>query len=141
MFIVKIRETIRSFIMYFRLFIFRKILKMKIDKTARISFGAKLDKAAPHRLHIGKYTYIASDCHIMTHDFCRKKREHTYIGDNCFIGVGAIIMCGVSIGNNSIVGAGSIVTKNVPANCIVAGNPAIIIRKDIKTVKYGQLIN
>ena len=50
------------------------------------------------------------------------------IGDNVTIGTHAIIMPGVhSIGNNSIISAGSIVTKQIPDNVIVAGNPAQII--------------
>ena len=50
------------------------------------------------------------------------------IEDNVFIGTGAIVLKGVTIGRNSVVGAGSIVTKNVPPNTIVAGNPAKPIR-------------
>jgi len=49
-------------------------------------------------------------------------------------------MVGVNIGDEVVVGAGSVVTKDVPSNCIVAGNPAIIIKRNIKTKKYGQLI-
>ena len=49
------------------------------------------------------------------------------IGNNVWIGGGAIVMPGVSIGDNAIIGAGSVVTKNVPANTVVAGNPARII--------------
>lgn len=52
----------------------------------------------------------------------------TFIADNVWIGVKSIIMDGVTIGQNSIVGAGSVVTKNVPPNCIVAGVPAKIIK-------------
>lgn len=44
------------------------------------------------------------------------------------IGTGAVIMCGVTIGENAIVGAGSVVTKDVPSMAIVAGNPAKVIR-------------
>ena len=44
------------------------------------------------------------------------------------IGSGAVILCNVTLGENAIVGAGSVVTKNVPANAIVAGNPARVIR-------------
>ena len=51
------------------------------------------------------------------------------ICENVWIGESAIILPGVEIGKNSIIGAGSVVTKNVPENCIVAGNPAKIIKK------------
>ena len=47
----------------------------------------------------------------------------------CWIGANAIILPGVTVGNNSIVGAGSIVTKEVPDNVVVAGNPARIIKE------------
>lgn len=46
------------------------------------------------------------------------------IGDNCFIGINAIILPGVVIGNNSIVGSGSVITRSVAPNSVVAGNPA-----------------
>ena len=52
----------------------------------------------------------------------------TFIGNNVRIGSNSTILP-VKIGNNSIIGAGAVVTKSVPANCIVAGNPAKIIRK------------
>jgi len=51
------------------------------------------------------------------------------IGRNVWIGIHCIIMRGVLIGDNSVVAAGSIVTKSVPANTLVAGNPAIAIRE------------
>lgn len=54
--------------------------------------------------------------------------EDIVIGDNVWIGYGAQIMSGVSIGDNSIVAAGAVVTKDVPANTIVAGVPAKILR-------------
>ena len=50
------------------------------------------------------------------------------LGNNVWIGAGAIILAGVNIGENSIVGAGAVVTKNVMANTVVAGNPAREIR-------------
>lgn len=52
------------------------------------------------------------------------------IGKRCWIGANAVILPGVSLGENVIVGAGAIVTKSFPANVIVAGNPAKIIRKN-----------
>ncbi len=57
------------------------------------------------------------------------KVEQTVIKNGASIGSGATILANVTIGENAIVGAGSVVTKNVPANCIVAGNPAKVLRK------------
>ncbi|HUC28853.1 MAG TPA: acyltransferase [Candidatus Acidoferrum sp.] len=54
--------------------------------------------------------------------------ERTLIRKGASIGSGATILCNVVIGENAIVGAGSIVTRDVPANAIVAGNPARLIR-------------
>src|SRR5579884_143926 len=52
----------------------------------------------------------------------------TVVKRGASIGSGATILCGVTIGENAIVGAGSVVTKDVPANTIVAGNPARVLR-------------
>jgi acetyltransferase-like isoleucine patch superfamily enzyme len=52
-----------------------------------------------------------------------------HIGDNVWIGMNAVVLKGVTIGDNSIVAAGSIVTKDVPPNTIVAGNPARIVKE------------
>ena len=51
------------------------------------------------------------------------------IGDNVWIGMNAVILKGVKIGDNSVVAAGAVVTKSVPANTIVAGNPAVEVKK------------
>lgn len=53
---------------------------------------------------------------------------HTVVEDRASIGTGATILGGVRIGKNAIIGAGAVVTKDVPENAIVAGNPAKIIR-------------
>jgi acetyltransferase-like isoleucine patch superfamily enzyme len=57
------------------------------------------------------------------------KVERTIIKNGASIGTGATILANVTIGENAIVGAGSVVTKSVPANCIVAGNPAKVFRR------------
>lgn len=51
------------------------------------------------------------------------------IGKNCWIGGGAIILPGVTIGDNTTVGSGSVVTKDIPANVFAAGNPCRVIRQ------------
>lgn len=50
------------------------------------------------------------------------------LGDNVWLGGGVIVLPGVTIGDNSVVGAGSVVTKDVPANVVVVGSPARVIK-------------
>lgn len=52
----------------------------------------------------------------------------TVVRKGASIGSGVTLLCSISVGENSIVGAGSVVTKNVPANAIAAGNPARVLR-------------
>lgn len=113
---------------------------MDISKSCRISFGAKLDKTNPRGVHIGEESFVASGAYVLSHDYCRALRVDTYIGKRVFIGMNSIIMPGVTIGDEVVVGAGSIVTKSVPSNCIVAGNPARIIKEGIHTKRYGMLV-
>ncbi len=51
------------------------------------------------------------------------------IGDNVWIGMNAVILKGVHIGDNAIVAAGAVVSRSVPANVVVAGNPAVIVKQ------------
>lgn len=50
------------------------------------------------------------------------------IEDNVWIGGGAIILPGITIGQNSVIGAGSVVTKSIPANCLAVGNPCKVVK-------------
>lgn len=58
-----------------------------------------------------------------------------YLGNNVNVGANATIIGGITIGDNVVVGAGAVVSKSVPANCVVVGNPAYIIRKNGKKVR------
>lgn len=53
----------------------------------------------------------------------------TFVKNGASIGSNSTILCGITIGENALIGAGAVVTKDVPANTIVAGNPAKIIKK------------
>lgn len=138
--ILFIRNRLRLFAIRIQFFVYTKIYRMDIDPSARISFGAKMDKTNPRGVHIASESYIASGVIIFTHDFSRGIHKDTYVGHRCFIGANAIIMCGIYIGDSAIVGSGAVVTRDVPSNCIVAGNPARIIKENIQTKKFGQLV-
>ena len=69
---------------------------------------------------------ISDDGHLQTE--ADWKVEYTVVRRGASIGSGATILSNTSIGENAIVGAGSVVTRDVPANSIVAGNPARVLR-------------
>lgn len=116
-----------------------KIWGMDLHPTCNFSLSAKFDRLYPKGIHIGAYTYIAFGAVILCHDTTRGLYLDTIIGKNCFIGARSIILPGVRISNGCIVGAGSVVTKDVPENCTVAGNPARIIKENIEAGQYGRL--
>lgn len=110
----------------------RKAYKMDLGEGVRIAHKAHLDKSInPRGIHIGDRTWILNGSFVMAHDHCRSLKTDTYIGHDCVIGVGAIIMPGIKIGNEVVIGSGSIVTKDIPDNCIAVGNPAKVIKTDI----------
>lgn len=116
-----------------------KVWGMDIHPTVEMSLSAKFDLTHPKGIHVGAHTYIAFEARLLTHDMTRKKTLPVTIGENCFIGGRSLIMPGVTIGDSCIVGAGSVVTKSVPDNCIVAGNPARILREGVELLSYGRL--
>ena len=64
-------------------------------------------------------------------EFCKTQTAPVIIGNNVWIGGGAIIMPGVTIGNNVVIGAGSIVTKDIPNDVVAYGNPCRVMRKNL----------
>ena len=117
-----------------------------INRTTQMERGLNLDRINPRGIHIGADTIITSKVTILSHFL----RAHiftdkdgntrtkytgevcdTYIGRSCVVGIGATIMGGVKVGDFCIVGAGSVVTKDVPDNTIVAGNPAKVVKEGI----------
>lgn len=89
-------------------------------------------------IYVGDYTMIAPNVVIATagHPILPELREKAYqynmpvhIGRNCWIGAGALIMPGVTIGDNTVIGAGSVVTKDIPANVVAVGNPCRVMRE------------
>lgn len=62
--------------------------------------------------------------------FCKTQTKPVKIGNNVWIGGGAIIMPGVTIGDNVVIGAGSVVTKDIASNKIAYGNPCHVVREN-----------
>ena len=84
------------------------------------------------RVMIGPNVTIATAGHPVDPDLRRKNLQYNkdvHIGENVWIGAGVIIMPGITIGKNTVIGAGSIVTKDIPENCIAVGNPCRVMRE------------
>lgn len=128
-------------------FFLKKVYGINLGKNVKISYKAKLDKSInPKGINIGNNTWILANSYILAHDYCRGfngkgRLFDTYIGSNCVIGINSIIMPGVKIGDQVVVGSGSVVTKDIPDNVVVVGNPAKIIKEKIHINNKGQLVN
>lgn len=62
--------------------------------------------------------------------FCKTQTAPVIIGNNVWIGGGAILLPGVTVGDNVVIGAGSVVTSDIPANSVAYGNPCRVIREN-----------
>lgn len=105
--------------------------KVKIGKNVVILNGFQCMSAGG--LTIEDDTMISLNCTIATnnHDFYERNIitcKPVHIKRNVWIGVNVAILPGVTIGENAIVGAGAIVTKDVPDNAVVVGNPARVVK-------------
>jgi len=103
----------------------------------------------PYLIEIGNDVILSGEVYFVTHDggvfLLKNEVEHLRghygrikIGNNCFIGMGAIILPDVSIGNNSIVGAGAVVNRSFPDNSVIMGNPAEVVFKTSMYLKMRQ---
>jgi len=110
--------------------------KENITIRENVSIAPFVQIWANEKVYIGKNTLIASHVVITssTHDYSvspiRQKRIDlpVHIGDDVWIGSGAIIFPGVTIGDGAVIGAGSVVRDDVPPNTIFAGNPAEFLK-------------
>ncbi len=119
-----------------------------------------IDESRPWLIEIGDDVQITYGVRILTHGYDWAVLKGVYgdvlgsagkvtIGNNVFIGMGTTILKGVTIGNNVIIGAGSLVNKDIPDNCVVAGNPARVLmsleeyhekRKQAQLAEAKQLV-
>ncbi|MEX0942475.1 MAG: acyltransferase [Pseudomonadales bacterium] len=117
-----------------RLSVFEGLGHINIGDYSIINPGVRISSAAT--VEIGHSCLLAMNCYLSDADwhdihhriFAPGAVAPITLKDNVWIGDGALVTKGVTIGANSIVGAGSVVTKEVPDNVIVAGNPARIVK-------------
>jgi acetyltransferase-like isoleucine patch superfamily enzyme len=106
-------------------------------RPARLAIGNKCSLGDRTEIHcqdsitIGDRTIIAWDCVIMDTDYHSTnggpaRTKPVIIGSGVWIGCRVIIVKGVTIGDNAIIAAGAVVTRDVPADTLVAGNPAVV---------------
>jgi acetyltransferase-like isoleucine patch superfamily enzyme len=138
MWISKIRTKIRDNVLFLYIYYLRKVWGMNIGNDVKISFKSTIDRTHPIGVYIGNSSYVASGATILTHDFINRKKFKTKIGNNTFIGMNSVIMPGITVGDCCVVAACSVVTKDVPNNSLLAGNPAKIIKSNISVGRWGQ---
>lgn len=103
---------------------------MKVGKDTHIYSCKNFDGGWPWLIEIGDRVTISTNVTILGHDAstnvvgCGTKLGKVKIGNNVFIGTGAIILCGTRIGDNVIIGAGSVVSGRVESGGVYAGCPA-----------------
>lgn len=113
--------------------------KIVLGDDVRMSATTIYSRAS---IHIGNHTSIGGNTKIYDHDFHpidpEERLDHpnsgmkckpVEIGENVFIGCNCIILKGSKIGNNCVIGAGAVVSGQFEDNCVIAGNPARVIRK------------
>jgi len=108
---------------------------LRIGARCFANFGlVALDVAAitiGDDVQIGPNVQLLTPTHPVEPEPRREKWEAAQpivIGDNVWLGGGAIVLPGVTIGENTVVGAGSVVTRDLPANVVAVGNPARVVR-------------
>ncbi|MGU5659484.1 acyltransferase [Aeromonas veronii] len=105
-----------------------------------VAIGQSFHITSASKLVIGQGTVISARVFVtnIDHEYQKidtpileqgLKISETYIGRNCFIGMGAAIQAGTKLGDNVIVGANSVVRGDFPSHCVIAGAPAKIIKR------------
>lgn len=113
--------------------LFRRNFFSNYKRGKRVRSNSNIDTLFPELIEIGNDFISAPGSVILAHDaslllFTNKIRvEKTIIGNSVFLGSNSVVLPGVKIGNRVIIGSGAIITKDIPDNSVVVGNPARVI--------------
>ncbi|WP_205599517.1 acyltransferase [Sandarakinorhabdus rubra] len=110
-----------------------------IHPSASISLSSRFVTGRPGAVEIGADSLIAFKTLLDARDLASGEVRPIRVGQRCFIGGGAMLLPGVSVGDECIVAAGAVVCEDVPPRSIVAGNPARVIRSGIEVGRFGRL--
>ena len=110
-----------------------------VQPSTSVSLSSRMIAGKRGSIRIGADTLVAFKTLLYTRDPRSGEDRPIRIGERCFIGGGSTILPGVTIGDEVIVGAGAFVFEDVPSRCIVGGNPARILKRDIVVGRYGRL--
>lgn len=104
---------------------------------SRIYCNYNLTLVDDTHIYVGDGTKFGPNVILATagHPICPELRNRALqynmpirVGKNCWLGAGAVVLPGVTIGDNTVIGAGSVVTKDIPANVVAVGNPCRVLR-------------
>ena len=106
-----------------------RLMGVNVEESVYIGRECFLDPEFPELITIKKGAIISSRVIIAAHDSSRNMVSPVVIEEKAFIGAGAILLPGVTIGSGAVVGAGAVVTKDVPPGSTACGNPARPVSK------------
>lgn len=129
--------------------IYRTFLNMKIGKQTSLALMVMPDTMFPERISIGDNTIIGFNTTILAHEYLIEEYRlgDVKIGSGVMIGANSTILPGIEIGDGAIVSAATLVHRDVPAGCMVGGNPMKVIytaeqmagrRKKLENAKEGM---
>ena len=122
-----------------RRFWLKTVRGIDVSPSDSISLSSRILSAKRGSIHIGPDTLVAFKTLLYSRDPASGQVWPIRVGKRCFIGGGAVLTPGVTIGDESIVAAGAIVLDDVPPRSIVAGNPARVVRTDIRVGRFGRM--
>lgn len=121
---------------------FYRAMGISVGKGSKIAASVDIDMSAPEMITIGRNVWVTRGVMLLCHQRdlscyqidtpvmdCPLKYAPINIKDGAHLGIGSIVMPGVTIGRGAVIGAGAVVTKDVPDYCVAVGVPARVVKQ------------